>query len=89
MAKLNLNYCEDKGRRVPTEDEINQIASLAFSVEALTKALSMYCNENSNRNVEGYVCVGVCEAIELLMGPIITYLCNYAGELPGEAEVTA
>ncbi|MDR0474711.1 MAG: hypothetical protein LBH43_13695 [Treponema sp.] len=82
MAKLNLNFHQQTGRREPTKHEICQIEGIAFSVQAIIKTLSVYTNENSNRNIEGVVCMGVCEALELLMEPIIEYLSNYAGDVP-------
>jgi hypothetical protein len=82
MAKLNLNFHQQTGRRKPTENEIAQIGALAYSVEAIIKTLSVYTNENNNQNVDGNVCMSVCDALELLIEPIVDYMCNYAGDVP-------
>jgi hypothetical protein len=86
MAKLNLNFYHQTGRREPTKKEIYQTGALAYSVEAIIKTLSVYTNENNNQNVEGNVCMSVCDALELLMEPIIDYLSNYAGDVPAPEE---
>jgi len=84
MAKLNLNFHENTGRHEPTKNEIYQIEELAVSVEAIIKALGAYAN-GSRKDIDG-VCLGVCNALELLMEPVVEYLCNYAGNAPTPEE---
>jgi DNA-binding transcriptional MerR regulator len=91
MAKLNLNFHEVTGLRRPTEQEIAQLQELGFSIEAIIKTLGAYAAKNNNRmgTDTATVCMCVCNALELLIEPIVEYLANYAGELPAEAEETA
>ena len=91
MAELNLNFHKVTGRYKPTKSEIVQIEGLALSVEAILKTLNAYANENNDSGDMGGVVMGVCNALGLLIDPIIGYLSNYAGDLPTpeEAEKTA
>lgn len=84
MAKLNVNFSEQTIRDEPTKDEIFQIEGLALSVKAIIQTLNVYAS-NHVRDAEGSkevdsVCIGVCNALELLVKPIIEYLVNYAGD---------
>ena len=89
MSKLNLNFHEQTGRHEPTKSEIYQIEGLAISVEAIIKALAAYANGSRDREDMDGVCLGVCNALELLMGPVIEYLSEYAGNAPAPEEVEA
>ena len=84
MAKLSLNFCEPTGRHEPTRNEINQIESVALSIEAMVKALYAYASEDAGEKPHGLhsVCMGVCNALELLIDPVIEYMANYAGQEP-------
>jgi hypothetical protein len=83
MAELNLNFHEQTGRHNPTEKEFCQIEGLAVSVDAIIKTLAVYAEHtNHNREDIGGVCLWVCNALELLMEPVIEYLSNYAGGAP-------
>ena len=83
MAELNLNFHEQTGRHNPTEREIIEIESVAISVEVIIKTLGVYAeNTNHSREDIGGVCLCVCNALELLMGPVVEYLSNYAGDVP-------
>jgi len=84
MAELNLNFHKQTGRHHPTKDEIVQIESAAVSVEAIIKMLAMYAEyTNDDRGDMGGVCISVCNAMELLMRPVIEYF-EYAGNAPAE-----
>jgi hypothetical protein len=92
MAALNLNFHKPKGRHNPTKHEIAQIESIAVSVEAIVKALAEYARGSRDDAEDmGSVCLGVCNALELLIDPVIVYLSDYAGDAPApeEAEETA
>jgi len=81
MATLNLNFHKPTGRHNPTKDEIVQIESIAVSVEAIIKALAEYGRSTRDDAKDmGNVCLGVCNALELLIDPVIGYLSNYAGD---------
>jgi len=86
MAELNLNFHKNTERRDPTEDEIVQIESVAISVGAIIKTLGEYADAN-HKDLSG-VCTSVCNALELLINPVIEYLSNYAGDVsaPEKAE---
>jgi hypothetical protein len=90
MAEVNLNFHNQTSRYNPTERELCQIEGLAVSVDAIIKTLAEYAeNTNHSREDIGGVCLNVCNALELLMAPVIEYLCNYAGNVPtpeGEAD---
>jgi hypothetical protein len=80
MAKLNLNFHKETGRYEPSKNEIVQIAGIALSVEAIVKTLYIYASESNESTVEkDGVCMGICTALEALMGPIVDYLGEYAG----------
>ena len=79
MAELNLNFHEQTERYKPTKREINQIEGVATSVEAIIQVLEVYAGDDHKDLAS--VCMCVCNALELLMGPIIEYLSNYAGAL--------
>ena len=87
MAELNLNFHENTGRHEPTKSEIIQIESVAISVEAIIKALAGYArgSRDNEQDIMG-VCLGVCNALELLMYPVIDYLSEYAGDAPAPEE---
>jgi len=87
MAELNLNFHEQAGGRKPTKMEIYQIESVAISVEAIIKALGAYArgSRDNAQDMMG-VCLGVCNALELLMEPVIGYLSEYAGDVPSPEE---
>ena len=92
MATLNLNFHKQTGRHNPTKDEIVQIASVATSVEAIIKALEEYARGTRDAAEDmGSVCMSVCNALELLIAPVIVYLSEHAGDAPApkEAEETA
>ena len=77
MAKLNLNFQKPKDYFKLTKHEIAQIEGLALSVEAIIKTLYAYSYaENEDIND---VCMGVCNALELLIEPVIGYLGDSAG----------
>ena len=80
MAELNLNFHKNIGRHNPTKNEIVQIESVAVSIESIIKALNAYADGN-HRDID-VVCMGVCNAMELLIDPVIEYLSNYAGDAP-------
>ena len=85
MAKLNLNFHQETGRHEPTKHEIVQIEGLALSVEAIIKALYIYTAETHDEAQEmSGVCMGVCNALKLLIDPVISYMGNYAGDAPAE-----
>ena len=87
MAILNLNFHQPEGRRIPTEDEIHQIEGLARSVEAISKSLHAYaCNTFANDDDITDVCLGVSNALELLIDPVIEYMTEYAGIAAPETE---
>ena len=90
MAKLNLNFHEQTDRHNPTNHEIVQIGSVAFSVMAIIKTLEEYAASGNHDDIDS-VCVNVCYALELLIEPVCNYLSNYAGDAPApeEAEKTA
>ena len=87
MAKLNLNFHKQAGRHNPTKNEIVQIESVAVSIEAIIKTLAAYaeCTRDDSADM-GCVCISVCNALELLIDPVIEYLSNYAGDAPAEGE---
>jgi hypothetical protein len=85
MAKLNLNFHEQTGRRNPTKDEIVQIESVAVSVEAIIKTLAAYTEHTRDEDI-GCVCVSVCNVLEMLIDPVIGYLSEYAGNVPAEGK---
>jgi putative Mn2+ efflux pump MntP len=87
MGKLNLNFIQPTERYEPTKSEIAEIVGLALSVDALAKALEVYAID-SNENIDS-VSIGVCNAIQLLINPVIVYLCNYAGDEPAPEKVEA
>ena len=82
MAKLNLNFLDNSGRRDPTRSEIYQIQRLALSVTDIIKTLESYADENCDPSAACGVCLSVCNALELLMDPIVDYMSNYAGNTP-------
>ena len=84
MAKLNLNFLDNSRRREPTKSEIYQIEYLALGVEGIIKTLGSYVNENPDPYVACGVCLSVCNALELLMDPIVDYMSNYAGDTPAK-----
>jgi hypothetical protein len=79
MAKLNLNFVQKTGRYEPTKNEIYQLEGLALSIEAIIKTLYMYANEGKEDTTG--VCMGVCNALEILIDPIVEYMGNYAGNI--------
>jgi len=84
MAKLNLNFHKQAGRHNPTKNEIVQIESVTVSVEAIIKILATYAEyANDDSGDMGGVCISVCNAMELLMRPVIEYF-EYAGNAPAE-----
>ena len=86
MSKLNLNFEVPKERHEPTQNEIAQIEGLALSIEAIVKALEAYAAYYGDKADLGNVCVGVCNALELLVDPVIEYFSNYAGDAAPEKE---
>ena len=82
MAKLNFNFQKTDRRYEPTKSEILQIEGLALSIEAIVKALDAYAIDYYDKPDMGSVCVGVCNALKLLIDPVIEYLSNYAGDVP-------
>ena len=87
MAELNLNFHEPTSRCEPTKSEIVQIESVAISIDAIIKVLGAYArgSRDNAQDIMG-VCLGVCNALELLMGPVIEYLSEYAGDVPAPEE---
>jgi hypothetical protein len=87
MAELNLNFHENADRREPTKSEIAQIESVAISVDAIIKVMGAYArgSRDNAQDIMG-VCLGVCNALELLMGPVVDYLSEYAGDVPAPEE---
>jgi len=86
MAKLNLNFHEQTGRHNPTKHELAQIESIALGIEAVIKTLGEYAD--ADHEDLGSVCMSVCNALELLIDPVILYLSNYAGDTPAPEEET-
>ena len=89
MARLNLNFHETTGRHEPTKTEINQLEGIALSIEAIVRALYVYASDDAEDTGEAKkphglhsVCMGICNALELLIDPIIEYMGNYAGLEP-------
>jgi hypothetical protein len=83
MAELNLNFHKNTDRYNPTEDEIIQIESVAISIEAIIKTLAEYARgSRDDAKDTRCVCLYVCNALELLMAPVIDYLSEYAGDVP-------
>jgi len=82
MATLNLNFHKCTDRHEPTRTEIYEIEGVAVSIEAIIKVLAEYASGNRNQEEMGGVCVGVCRALELLITPVVDYLCDYAGNVP-------
>ena len=81
--KLNLNFHESTGRHEPTKSEIYQLEGITLSVEALVKALYVYASEDTGPHEDIHsVCMGICNALELLIDPVIEYMTNYAGHEP-------
>ena len=86
MARLNLNFHETTERHDPTKGEIRQLAGIALSIEATVKALFVYASDAAG-GVErtkdlDMVCMGACNALELLIDPIVEYMNEYAGQEP-------
>ena len=87
MAELNLNFHEQTERHEPTKSEIIQIEGLAISVDAIIKTLAEYARgSRDNAQDIGGVCLWVCNALELLMSPIVEYMSEYAGDVPTPEE---
>jgi hypothetical protein len=85
MAKLNLNFHQSTGRYNPTKYEIVQIESLALSIEAIIKVMAHYSVNYDNDKHSGEAmsnCLGVFNALELLIEPIVEYMGDYAGDTP-------
>jgi hypothetical protein len=87
MAKLNLNFHKNTEHRNPTKDEIVQIEGVAISVEAIIKTLAVYAEyTNDDSRDMGGICTSVCNALELLIKPVVEYLSNYAGDVSAPEE---
>ena len=90
MARLNLNFQEDKDYRNPTKREIVELEFLTMNVNSVIKVLAGYVMDNANNELEEVTVntIGVLNALELLMEPIVDYMSNYAGKTPTEEKET-
>jgi len=80
MAKLTLNFNEQAEIHIPTKSEIAEIECAARSADAIIKALSAYVRTEKMDPTD--VCMGVCDALKLLMAPVVDYLFEYAWQGP-------
>ena len=82
---LNLNFCKETKRREPTKQNIIELECLAHNIKAVIKAMGDYCmaNDSKEHAMEAVgECLSLCNVLELLIEPIIDYMCDYAGEPP-------
>ena len=89
MAKLNLNFHQQTKRYSPTKQDIYALEGIALSVEAIIKAMGDYCDKSSSENAHEAlgVCMSICNALELLIEPIVDYMGNNAGDMAAQ-EIT-
>ena len=90
MAKLNLSFHQQTKRYEPTKQEIYALEGIALSVEAIIKAMGEYCDKDNTENAHEAlgVCMSICNALELLIEPIVDYMGNYAGDKAAPEVIT-
>ena len=79
--ELNLNFLKQEGLRMPTKREIMCLQTMAFSIQSIIRILRDASREGSGdmaKKLADFTCS--CNALEILIEPIIDYLCNYAGK---------
>jgi hypothetical protein len=78
---LSLSFSIGEAPQKPrplTGYEINELSIAAQGIKTITRAMSCYSDDNPDMENPGYA--SVFNVLEWLIGPIVNYLDEYAGE---------